>query len=263
MSDPHLPAEMLDHIVDYLQDTEDALRNCCLVSKSWIPRTRKHLFAEIEFYTTECLESWKEMFPDPSATPACYARSLTVVCPAALTDTDADAGGWITGFSRVEYLELRHQREFASGASTISLFRGFSPIKSLEVVFTDLPPPRVFNLILSFPFLEDLTVYGTYEELASAHDDGSDRLSTAVQPSSPPLFTGSLEFRVGVGMEHFTHWLLSLPGGIHFRKLTLTCFLEEHLSPVMELMEACSYTLESLDISDFFGISIPHLCPQP
>jgi hypothetical protein len=38
-----LPAEMLDHVVDHLYDTEDALRNCCLVSKSWIPRTRKHL----------------------------------------------------------------------------------------------------------------------------------------------------------------------------------------------------------------------------
>jgi uncharacterized protein (DUF2384 family) len=34
MSNP-LPAEMLDHIVGYLHDTQDALKNCCLVSKLW------------------------------------------------------------------------------------------------------------------------------------------------------------------------------------------------------------------------------------
>ena len=39
MSNLHLPAETLDHIVDHLHDTKDALRNCCLGSKSWVPRT--------------------------------------------------------------------------------------------------------------------------------------------------------------------------------------------------------------------------------
>jgi hypothetical protein len=73
MSDPHLPAEMLDHIVDHLQDTEYALRSCCLVSKSWIPRARKHLFFDIVFHTAKRLELWKETFPDPSTSPACYA----------------------------------------------------------------------------------------------------------------------------------------------------------------------------------------------
>ena len=34
MSNP-LPAEMLDRIVGYLHDTQDALKNCCLVSKLW------------------------------------------------------------------------------------------------------------------------------------------------------------------------------------------------------------------------------------
>jgi uncharacterized protein (DUF2384 family) len=58
MPNLHLPAETLDHIVDHLHDTEDALRNSCLVSKSWIPRTRKHLFADTEFPTEESLQSW-------------------------------------------------------------------------------------------------------------------------------------------------------------------------------------------------------------
>jgi hypothetical protein len=36
MSNP-LPAELLDYVIDHLCDTQDALRNCCLVSKSWVP----------------------------------------------------------------------------------------------------------------------------------------------------------------------------------------------------------------------------------
>jgi hypothetical protein len=39
MSDPRLPAEVLDHVVDHLHDTKAVLRNCSLVSKSWIHRT--------------------------------------------------------------------------------------------------------------------------------------------------------------------------------------------------------------------------------
>ena len=60
---PDLPPELLDHIVDFLHDNQTALRNCCLVSKSWIPRARKYLFAAIEFHREETLKSWRETFP--------------------------------------------------------------------------------------------------------------------------------------------------------------------------------------------------------
>ncbi|KAF9642570.1 hypothetical protein BDM02DRAFT_3105483, partial [Thelephora ganbajun] len=52
MSDPHLPPEVCDYIVDLLHNKPDTLGWCCLVSRSWIPRTRKHLFADIKFLCT-------------------------------------------------------------------------------------------------------------------------------------------------------------------------------------------------------------------
>ena len=55
MPNPHLPVETLDDVVDLLQGEERALRNCCLVSKPWSPRTREHLFANIRFYTEASL----------------------------------------------------------------------------------------------------------------------------------------------------------------------------------------------------------------
>ena len=63
---PYLPLETLDYIVDLLHDESPALKECCLVSKSWIPRTRRHLFAHIRFYSADNLKSWKKTFPDPT-----------------------------------------------------------------------------------------------------------------------------------------------------------------------------------------------------
>src|SRR5258708_5038416 len=99
MSNPRLPAETLDHIVDFLHDTKHALRNCCLVSKSWIPRTRKHLFANVRIGSVKNLQSWKETFPDPSTSPGGYAESLFVSCTHTITPADGEEGGWLRGFS--------------------------------------------------------------------------------------------------------------------------------------------------------------------
>jgi hypothetical protein len=247
MSNPHLPAETLDHIVDDLHDAQDALRSCCLVSKSWIPRTRKHLFADVRLPTAKSIQSWKDTFPDPSTSPAHYAKAGTVA--------DADAG-WIRGFSHVAHLEVGTRAKHrlpGPDESVISLvpLRGFSPfIKSLRVLYPVHPPSQVFDLILSFPLLDDLAVT-VYYETPTDNDDNSrgDKIPTTARPSSPPMFTWSLELSSTGRMEPFIGRLLSLPGGIHFRKLTLTWSYEESLSSATVLVEKCSHTLESLDIA--------------
>jgi hypothetical protein len=106
MSDPCLPPEILDHVVDLLHDEPKALQNCCVVAKPWVARTRKHLFADIDFSSPEDLELWKETFLDPSNSPAYHTRTLMVGCPQVVTAADADEGGWIRTFSRVVRLNV-------------------------------------------------------------------------------------------------------------------------------------------------------------
>ena len=199
MSDPHLPAEMLDHIVDHLHDAKDTLNNCGIVSKSWVPRTRNHLFADIDFRTEEVLESWKEMFPDPSTSPARYTRTLSVGRPDVITAADAEAGGWITGFSRVVHLEVDDHKNFFD-ESEVSLvpLHGLSPIvKSLRIFTPSLRFSHVFNLVLSFPLLEDLDVtVGMPENEDGGGPEEVERL-TAAQLSCPPRFTGTLKLCLG------------------------------------------------------------------
>ena len=248
MSNPYLPPEILDCIVDLLHDDPDELKECCLTSKSWIPRIRKHLFTHVRFDTEADLESWKETFPDPSTSPAHYAKSLRVDCLHVVTA--ADAGGWIRGFSRVVKLELNSHSAYAveSGISLVP-FHGLSPaIKSLRIGFSALPPSMIFNLTLSFPLLEDLILISGGTSTVD-NGDGPDALSTTIQPPNLPVFSGSLELPLVAKTIPIARLLISLTGGIHIRKLVLTWGHKEGFSLAMALVEGCSDTLESLHIT--------------
>ena len=270
MSDPPLPADILDHVADHLHDKPETLKQCCLVSKSWIPRTRKHLFADIKLDATRDLWSWKKTFPDPSTSPARYAKTLSVGCPDAVRPVDAEEGGWITGFSRVEHLALGsyvHDCGYYQPAAPFVPFHGFSPVmKSLRMEINGLPPSQIINLICSFPFLEDLdvTIIHGISDKTGDYSKGDEMLATA-QPLTPPMLTGTLELHLKRGAaEPFTRRLSSIPGGIHFRKLTLRCIYEADLSSTTALVEGCSHTLESLNITlDMRGISSQHLRLYP
>ena len=106
MPNPSLPAELLDHIVDHLHGRKEVLVKCCLVSKSWIPRTRECLFSDIRFKSKEDVESWRETFPDPSTSPARYAKTLLLDYTNIVMSGDAESSGWIRGFSRIVHLEV-------------------------------------------------------------------------------------------------------------------------------------------------------------
>jgi len=95
MSKPYLPRETVDYIIDLPCGEPKTLKQCCLVSKPWVPRTRKHLFAYIRFRYADDLESWKKTFPDVVNSPACHARELLVGCPWLVVAADAGEGGWI------------------------------------------------------------------------------------------------------------------------------------------------------------------------
>jgi len=86
-------------------------------------------------------------------------------------------------------------------------------------------------------------------------EDCSNELPTIIQPSNPPIFTGSLELSRG-GMKSIARRLLSLPSGIQFRGLSLIQFHEEDIRFTTGLVEVCSCTLESLDITcSLYGTS--------
>ena len=106
---PPFPQEILDYIVDILQDEPQTLRDCCLVAKSWAPRTRKHLFAHVTFNSPSRLEAWKKTFLDHTNSPASYTRPLLVISVGVvITSADVDENSWVLAFSNVVRLTVRN-----------------------------------------------------------------------------------------------------------------------------------------------------------
>ncbi|KAF9646818.1 hypothetical protein BDM02DRAFT_2890061 [Thelephora ganbajun] len=247
---PYLPPETLDYIVDFLHDKRETLEQCCLVSKSWVPRTRKHLFADIRFYCAADLESWKKAFPDHSSSPAYHTRALLVGCPEVVTNADAGGGGWVRTFSRVIRLGVHGNPATVSGREvSLTPFHRFSlSLKDLHIVSKTLPDSQIFDLISTLPLLEDLTL-----GINGVDVDGlnSDAPLITVQPSTSPAFTGTLDLALFKGMGPTTRWLLSSPNNLHFRKLMLSWAHEQDHQWINALVVGCSDTLENLTITSY------------
>ena len=266
MSNPHLPPEILDYILDVLHDEPKTLRDCCVVAKSWIPRTRKHLFADVKFTSPKDLESWKKTFPDPSHSPAYYARTLVVKYPQVVTAADGEDGGWIRTFSRVVRLDV-YTRKSNPNDSEVSLspFHGFSPIlKTLRVCSKLLPHSLISGFVRSLPHLENLSLiaYG------SANNDDLDISGPpgATPPPSSPPFMGSLSLVLFRGIGPVTRRLLDLPNGLHFRKLRILWTKDDDVQWINALVGECFDTLESIDVTHRLSRAVflaPVLKPNP
>ena len=195
------------------------------------------------------------MFPNPSTSAAYYTKSLSIGYHRNGAPADAEEGDWIPTFSCIEHLEVH----IFSPKTPLAPFHGFSPaIKSLHIkIDPTYSTCQIFNLICSFPLLQDLSLKlfsFTY------HDDCFDEQSAIIPPSSSPVLTGSLELSVYAKTKLITYLLLSLPSGLHFRELKLILHCKGDGLPTGALVEGCSSTLESLNIGCRVpGMFISHL----
>ena len=150
-----LPPEIFDLIVGWLCNEPTALKACCLVSTSWVPRTRRHLFSLILFYEAGSnVRSWTKAFPDPFNSPAHYTRDLRIYEPLTAKST------WVRSFHRVERLLVFTVGFEDSPEASLVQLHGLAPtLRSLCLSHEFLPPLEVFNLVCSFPLLENVTLY--------------------------------------------------------------------------------------------------------
>ena len=112
-------------------------------------------------------------------------------------------------------------------------------VRSLRLTYTSF---GVFDLICSFPLLEDLALVDLCPE-----DGTFDGRKT---PSTSPRLTGSLDLSAREGIRSATRQLLDFPDGLRFAKITVECRGEDFGSAT-DLVSSCSDTLESLDICCF------------
>ena len=235
-----LPPEILDLILDHLHDESTTLKTCSTLSKSWVSRARAHIFADVEFCPISSpIESWTRVFPDPSNSPAHYTRSLSVGTYSLYTRS-VEAHPWISSFRRVTKLAVNTIRHGDDTQISFSQLRGFSPVlKRFLLIYSSVPPSEIFDLVCSFPSLEDLALIS----LAENEPEGGWTI-----PSTSPKLTGELVLRMGSGIRFDVLRLLDLPGGLHFSTISITSPIRDAES-IADLVSRCSNTLESLGIS--------------
>ena len=230
-----LPPEILDIIVDHSYDEPTTLNACCVVSKSWVPRTRRHLFFRVEFSSKYPIKSWMETFPDPSNSPAHYARVLLL---SDLTAADTYARDWVHSFYHINELHIAVPwQESLTHAPLVSL-HGLSPtLKSLFIHYSLFPPSGIFSLVCSFPLLEDIHLRLSTKGGTAADEWGA--------PLTSPKLTGSLDLNGGI--RPIARRLLGLPGGLHFSEIKIRCPVGD-ADLITDLVLKCRDTLESLHV---------------
>ena len=233
-----LPPEISDLIIDHLHDDAATLRTCCLVSKSWVPRTQQYLFSYIKFTIKSSLKSWMRAFPDPSNSPAHRVCTLSIRGIELFTRVNADARRVrLRSFNNVETLFVNPIVSYNTRGITLVPLHGLSPrLRSLHIFCSSIPLPDIFNLICSFPLLEDLQV-ASVGARSDAHNWDI--------PQTSPKFTGSLHL-TGVNRS-LSRGLLDLPDGLHFSKILVQCSIED-AGAAVDLVTRCSETLEFLAI---------------
>ena len=243
------PPEIHDQIVDHLHDDPVALGACCLVSKSWVPRTRMHLFTNVKLSSKLTIKPWVEAFPDPSNSPAHYTQTLTVIGYRAPITIAADAGRWIRAFHNTVHLHLY--------GCLLSPFQGLSSaIRSLRLEYPQARTSEILDFMCSFSLLED---FALLQGPGSDTDDWT-------APSTLPRLTGSLELGgMAWGTRNIMRRLLDLQDSLHFTKVALLWTDDTDFKLVMDLISRCSRTVEFLDLAEDFDSTeeLPSTFPSP
>jgi hypothetical protein len=142
----HIPADIIYSIVDELDNDKPSLRHCSLVSRSFLPPCRTHLFSIIVLnHPRSCRGLYRALNNNPSL--ACYIRDLSVI---ANIQTEFRGRDWVTIENTLpDVLQMLHElRSFT--------FRNIS----LRPLPWDMLPNELRHAILdlSFSLVSTLTL---------------------------------------------------------------------------------------------------------
>ena len=223
-----LPPEIVDHIIDLTGDHK-TLQACSLVAKSWVARSRMHLFQEIRLLSHR---PWQKVMPVGPTSPAIYTRTLT------LAQRDTLQGKWINTDNL--YLFFSHLHDFKNVENLIfdgwessrflvgglkKYFGHFGAhLRSLELGGEGMSPDYFLIFLGLFPNLEDLSVKEPIK-----------RGEASVAPALSPKLSGRLTIRVYTANLFPT--ICKFP--LRFREICL----QEHEYDYQELINACAKTL--------------------
>ena len=232
---PKIPQEIIDEILDHLATNSayESLRSCALVSKSWVPSCRRHLF-HTAFFTSRDMTRWLKMFPVPAESPAHHVRELRFSIAGFDTTVPERFSGHISWFTNAE--SVAFGGEGPSQSLWIPPFWSLpQSITSLTLSANGITLSRVQDVMAKLPNLQDLSLSGVLTLVSTG---------AFLWETAPRRLGGKLLLN-GLANKYVMDMLLEIPTGLHFTEIQARGARICLLSTVM-LAEACSRTLEKL-----------------
>lgn len=242
-----IPTEIIDEIFDNLiadsgsGDHDDSLqrslRAYSLVSKSWVPSCRRHLFHTITF-TSRNVARWLETFPVPEESPAWYVKDLRLSF-GGHRGPPGEFFKHIPWFTNAEKMSVM---PFPSLG--VSLY-GKLPrsVTSLTIEEGEIDLVQMRDIMAHLPDLNDLILSGTIVVRCKKPLPG---LGTVLKGR----FGGELKIWEGYTGKELVDMLLEVPTGLHFTKLCVSGN-PARLVQTVRLAEACCESLVSFSYSGF------------
>ena len=249
-----LPQELIDRTIDNVDDRE-SLKACSLVSSRWSHRSRKHLFAQVEFASQRNLERWCACIrPGPSG-PSFLVEHLTLSenhfsrprSPSSSAVTDA-----APHFQSLSALRALEVRGWHMGTTCVvsmlhsfgSSLRNVTRLTLRGVVFQVIHHSTLRMFFGHFPRLDDLSI--------SAVNPYTVRLIKHLREVDPAIRSEIIpthprgEFSAyQVSRRVFEIITLLEP---RFYRVILDCDSYDSWSDYWPLVEACAGSLEKLQI---------------
>ena len=236
---PRVPQEIVDEILDHLATDSDigSLRACALVSTSWTPSSRRHLFHTVTFAPGDT-SRWLKTFPVPEESPAHHVKDL-IFSSWGYNDVPQKFLECLPWFTNVEKTTLQGHCKVVRSLLQTRLFWGLvQSITSLTIDTDAVNLLQVRDIILQLPNLDDLSLSGTPAKVAGMTFQG-------VGAALRGRFGGKLRLLEGCAREDVMNMLLEVPTGVRFTEVDIRGWSVCLLSAV-RLVEACGEALVKL-----------------
>ena len=231
---PRIPQEIIDEILDCLTADLRSLRSCALVSKSWLPSCRRHLFHTI-FFTSETAK-WFGALREPEESPARHVRDLRFSIRG-YEGAPEKFFEYIPWFTNVEKVTLLGHGSFQP-LWIPWLWKLPRSVTSLTINTGVVTVAQIRDIIVQLPNLNDLSLSGSIAMM--------DRRTLAgIGTVLRGRFGGRLRLLKGHAVKDVMDMLLEIPTGLHFTDVQI-CSTYGCLLSTVTLAEACCKTIVKL-----------------
>ena len=238
-----IPQEIVNEILDHLATDSDrrSLHLSALMSKSWLPSCRQHLFRSILF-SSSSTPRWVNTFPVLGKSPAFYIRNLCFLVEGC--NGIERISKYVLWFTNVERMTL--MGETCNPMLIPPSWRSLQSTTSLIIDGDSFFLKHIWDIMVHLPNLDNLSLWGPIVPV-------NRRTLVGIRTALRGRFGGKLQLHRRSACGDTVDMLLEIPTGLHFTEVKIAGGCDYLLSTV-RLTEACSETLVKL------MYSTDHLC---